>query len=67
MTKIENPEKLAESIIQDFKKNNVFDPFAFLSGTESKSQKIYGVCVGFLCELEEAREKIIEKFQILID
>ena len=38
----------AEAYCADFSKNNEFDPFAALMGTENRQQKIFSLCVDFL-------------------
>ena len=60
--KIQNPEKYAKNIIDNFLKNYSFDPFAALMQQETNEQKIYCVCVNYLHELEKARVNITEKF-----
>lgn len=62
MIKLFAPEKYAKDIINDFKKNNSFDPFAALMQQETKEQKMYCVCVNYLHELEKARDNITENF-----
>lgn len=57
-----DPEKTAENVINDFLENNSFDPFACLTGQESKKQVLYGLCVNYLEALKRSKEEITNNF-----
>ena len=45
-------------VIEDFKKNNGFDPLSALQGTENKTQKLYSLCVDYVYQVEKLTEKL---------
>ncbi len=46
----------AENYIQDFIKNEQFDPYTALTGTETKAQRLYGECITLLQAIETSVE-----------
>lgn len=59
-TEIENLNytiDLCNRRIEDFLKEEGFDPFTALTGKESKAQRIYGEDVNFLCEIQDLMDK----------
>lgn len=58
-----------EKYIDEFIKNEEFDPLAALTDTETKSQKLYGECVSFIydiCNYVEDRSKIFDDMRYRI-
>jgi transposase len=53
----------SEKYIADFIKNHGFIPFDALTGEEDKQQQLYGACVEYLYNLEEAILKVNEQFE----
>jgi 5-methylthioribose kinase len=49
----------ANKVINDFSINNIFDPMAAFSGTETRTQKLYGAAVEYLEAIEKATDKFI--------
>ena len=48
-----------EEYIKEFIDNEGFDPLAALQGNESKHQRIYGLCVDFICNMNDLTEEFI--------
>lgn len=44
-------------VIEDFKKNNDFDPLSALQGTENRTQKLYSLCVDYVYQVEKLTKK----------
>ena len=53
--------KVTNNRIEEFKKNEEFDPYSALTGTETTSQKLYGEDVRFLWEIEEKIMEMLEE------
>lgn len=58
-----NSMKWAENYVEEFLKNNEFNPYDVLMGTESKDQKLYGLCVNYLEDVKNAMESLTENFR----
>ena len=48
---------LSDAIIDNFKKNNEFDPYAALDGSEDMSQILYTASVNFQATIQDAIDK----------
>lgn len=53
--------KVTNNRIEEFKKNEEFDPLSMLTGTETTSQKLYGEDVRFIVEVEEKIMEMLEE------
>lgn len=53
--------KVTNNRIEEFKKNEEFDPLSMLMGTETTSQKLYGEDVRFIVEVEEKIMEMLEE------
>jgi len=50
-------------VIEDFKKNNDFDLLSALQGTENRKQKLYGLCVDYVYQVEKLTEELEKNFK----
>ena len=48
--------KWADEYIKEYQKSGDFDPYAALTGTEDRKQKIFLECVSYLYDLEKLAE-----------
>lgn len=56
-----DPQKWAQNVIDEYIKNNDFDPFRILENKD-RDTKIYSLCCDFLAKLENAKNDITKQF-----